>query len=330
MLGGRVADEEVEMLTMKIPAIVTVLGSSLLPALASAADGEVPALPGEPPAGTPSALPSGPMPAPEPAPTAPARDRGTGDGYWDDDEVPGSMVNVDLEAASAYVWRGINMFGEDQNTQTVALLPSITAVFGDFSVGYWGAYQLSGDNKSANVDGGRGGESDLVFKVSGPLGDNLHASGMLTYRFYPFADADVAGTDTPMYLEPGAGISYLAGADLGLYIGYYRGLQAVTEPASFVYINPSIGKTIPLDDNIGLALGLSAGYKAFTEDPPAEDRQFDLALNASVALPFGDTYVTPQIHLAYVTRDEDVVPDAEFSDSFIAWVGVHVGYNIGL
>ncbi|MEY4545032.1 MAG: hypothetical protein RL685_1227 [Pseudomonadota bacterium] len=60
-----------------------------------------------------------------------------------------------------------------------------------------------------------------------------------------------------------------------------------------------------------------------------EDRQFDLALNAGVAIPFDDTYITPQIHLSYVTRDEDVVPDAGFSDSFIAWVGVHVGYNIG-
>ena len=318
------------MLTMKIPSIAAVIGLCWVPCWAGAADGEVPALPGQPPAGTPSALPAGPMPAPEPAPTAPPTDRGTRDDDWDDDDVPGSLLNVDLEASSAYVWRGINMFGEDQNTQTFALFPSLTATFGDFSIGYWGAYQLSGDNKSANVDGGIGGESDLVLKVSGPLGEDLSAAAMLTYRFYPFADAEVAGVDTPMYIEPGAGISYLAGADLGLYIGYYRGLQAVTEPASFVYINPSIGKTFALDDNLGLALALSGGYKAYTEDPPAEDRALDLALNASIAFPFGDTYITPQIHLAYVTRDEEVIPDPEFSDSFIAWVGVHVGYNVGL
>lgn len=316
------------MLTMKIPLIV--IGSCLLPALAVAADGDVPALPGQPPAGTPSALPAGPMPAPEPAPTAPATDRVTDDdGDWDDDDRD-TLVNIDVEAASAYVWRGINMFGEDQNTQVFAVLPSLTAVFGDFSIGYWGAYQLSGDNKSANVDGGRGGESDLVFKVSGPLGEDLAASAMLTYRFYPFADADAAGVDTPMYIEPGAGISYLAGADLGLYVGYYRGLQAATEAASFVYINPSIGKTFALDDNLGLALALSGGYKAYTEDPPVEDRVFDLALNGSIAFPFGDTYITPQVHLAYVTRDDEVIADPEFSDSFLAWVGVHVGYNVGL
>ena len=133
-----------------------------------------------------------------------------------------------------------------------------------------------------------------------------------------------------MYLEPGVGISYLAGADLGLYLGYYRGLQDVTEPASFLYINPSLGKTFRIDDDFGLAVGLSGGYKVFTNDAPNEDRQLDLALNLSVAIPFSNTYITPQLHAAYVTRDEDVVPDPTFSDSFIAWVGVHVGYNAGL
>jgi hypothetical protein len=133
-----------------------------------------------------------------------------------------------------------------------------------------------------------------------------------------------------MYLEPGAGISYLAGVDLGLYVGYYRGLQAVTEPASFFYINPSLGKTFPIDEDLSLALGLSAGYKAFTNDPPSEDRAFDLALNVSLAIPLSNMYITPQLHAAYATRDDEVVPDAEFSDSFIAWAGVHVGYDIGL
>jgi hypothetical protein len=108
-------------------------------------------------------------------------------------------------------------------------------------------------------------------------------------------------------------------------------LQTVTEPASFLYINPSIGKTFfPMGADIGVALGLSAGYKVFTNDPPTEDRAFDLALNVSAAIPFSDTYITPQLHAAYVTRDDAVVPDATFSDSFIAWLGVHVGYNVGL
>lgn len=316
------------MFTMKMPLIV--IGSCLLPSLALAADDGVPAIPGQPPAGTPSALPPGPMPAPEPAPTSPATDTGSTDGTREGRADRDRMLNLDVEMASAYVWRGVNMFGEDQNTQVASVLPSVTAVFGPFSVGYWGAYQLSGDNRGDNRERGVGAESDLVAKWSAPLTEDLTGSAMLTYRFYPFADGDVAGTDTPMYLEPGVGISYLTGADLGLYVGYYRGLQDATEANSFVYINPSVGKTFALDDNLGLALSLSGGYKAFTNDPVYEDRQFDLGLNASLSIPFADTYITPQLHAAYVTRDDDLVPDAGFEDSFLAWVGVHVGYNVGL
>jgi len=245
-------------------------------------------------------------------------------------ERPSKLLNLDVEAASAYVWRGINVFGEQQNTQAFSVFPSLTATFGGLSLGYWGAFQLSGDNKSALVDQGVGGQNNFILKYNSYFDNGLVYSAMLTYWFYPFANEDVAGTATPMYLEPGVGLSYLAGADLGLYVGYYRGLQAVTEPASFVYINPSIGKTFSLNEDLGLALGLSAGYKVFTNDPPAKDRAFDLALNVGLAIPFNDMYITPALHAAYATRDDAVVPDPGFSDSFVAWAGVHVGYDVGL
>jgi hypothetical protein len=313
------------MANKKIQAIGTLMGSYFL---ASAA-GAQPAIPGQPPAGTPAALPSGPVPAPEPAPTEPPIDRGESESRR---ERAGRdrMLNIDVEGASAYVWRGVNVFGENQNTQVFSVLPSVTATFGAVSLGYWGAFQLSGDNKSALVDSGVGAQNNLVLKYSGWLDEDLAYSAALTYWIYPFADEEVAGTATPMYIEPGAGISYMIGADLGLYVGYYRGLQDVTEPASFLYINPSIGKSFPLSPDLGLALGLSAGYKAFTNDPPTKDRAFDLGLNVSLAVALDDVYITPQLHAAYVTRDDEAVPDADFGDSFIAWAGVHVGYDVGL
>lgn len=315
------------MRTMKTTAIGMLMGSCSLAGVAAAA---TPAIPGEPPAGTPAALPSGPVPAPEPAPTAPPTDRGVDDSRARRG-APDTLLNIDVEAASAYVWRGINMFGTNQNTQTAALFPSLTVNSGALSLGYWGAFQLSGDNKSALVDSGVGAQNNFILKYSGSVDRDLAYSAMLTYWLYPFADEEVAGTSTPMYLEPGFGISYLAGADLGLYVGYFRGLQEVTEPASFLYINPSIGKTFfPLGADVGIALSLSGGYKVFTNDPPSEDRALDLALNVSAAIPFSDTYITPQLHAAYVTRDDAVIEDPSFSDSFIAWVGVHVGYNVGL
>jgi len=312
---------------MKIQGIGLVVGSCFIAGAAGAAG---PAIPGEPPAGTSAALPSGPVPAPEPSPTAPPSDRGVDDS-WRYRRSPDKLLNVDVELASAYVWRGINMFGTNQNTQTAAVFPSLTATFGHISLGYWGAFQLTGDNKSDLVDSGVGAQNNLVLKYSGWIDEHVAYSASATYWLYPFADEEVAGTSTPMYLEPGFGISYLAGADLGLYLGYFLGLQEVIEPASFLYINPSVGKTFfPFDSDIGVAVSASAGYKVFTNDPPNEDRQFDLGLNLSAAIPFENTYVTPQLHAAYVTRDEAVIPDAEFSDSFIAWVGVHVGYNAGM
>ena len=314
------------MRTEKISAIGMLMGSCLLARVASAA---VPAIPGEPPAGTAAALPSGPVPAPEPAPNAPPVDWGT-ETTRSRRGASSQLLNIDVEGASAYVWRGINMFGADQNTQAFSVFPSLTLTSGALSLGYWGAYQLSGDNKSELVDSGVGAQNNFILKYSAWGDDDLAYSAMLTYWIYPFANEEVAGTATPMYLEPGAGISYLAGADLGLYVGYYRGLQSVTEASSFLYINPSIGKTFPLSPDLGLAVGLSGGYKIFTNDPETEDRALDLALNLSLAIPFDDTYITPQLHAAYATRDEAAVPDAEFSDSFVAWAGVHVGYDIGL
>jgi hypothetical protein len=315
---------------MKIQSISMFMGLCFLPSLAGAAEAAGGrAIPGEPPIGTPAALPAGPVPAPEPAPTAPPADTGR---RWERSGYAssGKLLNLNVEAASAYVWRGINKFGEDQSTQAFSMFPSLTATLGGFSLGYWGAFQLSGDNKSALVDSGVGAENDFILKYSAWLQHNLALSGSLTYFTYPFANAEAAGTDTPMYLEPGVGISYLTGADLGLYVGYYRGLQSVTEPASFLYINPSVGKTFHVTEDLGLALGLSAGYKVFTNDPPNEDRAFDLALTVSAAIPFSDMYITPQLHAAYVTRDDAAVPNAGFSDSFVAWAGVHVGYDIGM
>lgn len=314
----------------KIQSISMFMGLCFLPSLASAAEAAGGrAIPGEPPIGTSAALPTGPVPAPEPAPTAPPADT------WHPTEPPhygptGKLVNIDVEGSSAYVWRGINKFGENQGSQAFSVFPALTATFGGLSLGYWGAFQLSGDNKSTLVDNGVGAENDFILKYSAWLQHNLALSASATFFTHPFADETQAGTGDPMYLEPGVGISYLTGADLGLYVGYYRGLQSVTEPASFLYINPSIGKTFHVTEDLGLALGLSAGYKVFTNDPPNEDRQFDLALTVSAAIPFSDVYITPQLHAAYVTRDDAVIPDPGFSDSFVAWAGVHVGYDIGM
>ena len=308
------------MRSMKMHSMAALLGAMLSASLASAADTE-------------ASKPTEPA-APTPAPG----DTGAAEAATKTEAAPNKLINLDVEAASAYVWRGINLYGEDQNTQNFSLFPSLTATFGGLSIGYFGGFQLTGDNKEAKVDGGTGAEQDLILKYSGSLNDKLSYSAGLVYWLYPFADPDVTNTDLPMYLEPGVSATYATAVDLGLYVGYYRALQEVNFPASFVYINPSLAKSVPLSADISLALSLSAGFKLYTnlEDGQDGDRPFDLTLNVGTTLPFADMYVTPQLHAAFATRVDDLDPVApgdqgpEFSDEFVAWAGVHVGYNIGL
>jgi len=309
------------MRSMKMHSMAALLGSMLGASLASAAEGDA-SEPTEPAAPSPAAGDTGATKVATPSETAPSK-----------------LINIDVEAASAYVWRGINLYGADQNTQNFSLFPSLTATFGGLSIGYFGGFQLTGDNKEAKVDAGTGAEQDLILKYSGSVNDQLGYSVGLVYWLYPFADPDVTGTDLPMYLEPGASATFATGpVDLGLYVGYYRALQEVNLPGSFVYISPSLAKSVPLTGDVSLALGLSAGFKAYTnlEDGQDGDRPFDLTLNVGATLPFADMYVTPQLHAAFATRVDDLDPVApgdqgpEFSDEFVAWAGVHVGYNIGL
>jgi hypothetical protein len=308
--------------------MVAMLGLALAPSLAAAAEGEAAQL----------TEPAGPTPASADPTPAPA-DTGAAEAAPASQAAPSTLINLDVEAASAYVWRGINLYGEDQNTQNFSLFPSLTATFGGLSIGYFAGFQLTGDNKSDVVDQGTGAQQTLILKYSGSVTEQLNYSAGLVYWVYPFADPDVANTDLPMYIEPGVGVTYAtAPVDVGLYTGYYRALQDVNEAASFVYINPSVSKSLPLTADIDLALGLAAGFKAYTNLASGQDgdRVFDLTLNVGARFPFSDMYVTPQLHAAFVTRADDLDPvtpgnqGAEFGDQFVAWAGVHVGYDVGL
>jgi hypothetical protein len=318
--------------------LAAVFGLALAPALASAQDAPTDPAPADPAVGEPAPAEAAPVPAATEPPGNPAaagatvaaapEDTGTVSTEVAPSEAPSSIINLDVEGASAYVWRGMNLFGESQDTQNFSVFPSLTATFGALSIGYWGAFQVTGDNKSELVNSGVGAEQDFILKYVDSIAEGVGYTAMLTYWIYPLADADDAGTDAPMFLEPLLGVTYASAVDLGLNASYYVGLQDATSPYSFFYINPSIGKTLALSGDISLALGLSGGYKIFTDDGTDDpDKAFDLTLNAGVTLPFSDMYITPQVHAAFVSRADNPTTGDE---QFIAWAGVHVGYNIGL
>ncbi|MBU1238084.1 hypothetical protein KJ865_00110, partial [Myxococcota bacterium] len=73
-------------------------------------------------------------------------------------------LNAELQVSSAYVFRGLNVFQKtSQMNQNMLLAPGVTwSVFETgITIGYWGAYQLTGDNRSLNTDVGLNLEQDL-------------------------------------------------------------------------------------------------------------------------------------------------------------------------
>jgi hypothetical protein len=97
-----------------------------------------------------------------PAPAPVARDR-----VEAEKPAPVKKIGIDLDlgVASLYAFRGLNLFKQaGQNDANALFAPAITWTIGEtgFSVGYLGAYQWTGSNRSALVDAGIGHEQDLV------------------------------------------------------------------------------------------------------------------------------------------------------------------------
>jgi hypothetical protein len=252
----------------------------------------------------------------------PLADTGTKDGEAAAGEDTGGIgINVDFEAASTFVFRGLNLFGDKQTDQSASLFPSVTVSAGRVSAGYWGAYQLSGDNARRKVEEGFSAENDLWVSYEDSVGD-LGYSASLMYYVFPFADEAAAGTAAPMYLEPGVAMSYSTAVDLGLEVSYFRGLQAATQSLSYVYISPSVTRDIGLTSSVELNLGGSFGYKLWTNDSEAEDNTYHVQLDVGVTIPFGSAYVAPVAHFAATN-----LADLGFGDEFVVWAGFHLGGN---
>lgn len=231
----------------------------------------------------------------------------------------GTGFHVEFEAASTFVFRGLNVFGDEQLGQHASLFPSITVTIGAVSFGYWGAYQLSGDNARQKLDQGFSAENDLWVGYEGSRGDLGYSASLLLYAF-PFADEQAAGTAVPVYLEPGVGVSYATTVDLGLNVSYFRGLQTATQGLSYVYVNPTITRDIPLANDVELRLGGAFGYKLWTNDPQAVDNTYHVQLDAMLTIPFGNAYVAPAAHVA-VTNFEAL----GLADEIVVWAGIHLG-----
>ncbi len=88
-------------------------------------------------------------------------------------------LNLDVGFATAYVFRGWNMFQKDSQMDPHMLLaPGASWAIGDsgVTVSYWSAYQLTGTNMSANTDGALNDEQDLILTYDLELPSNVGLS----------------------------------------------------------------------------------------------------------------------------------------------------------
>ena len=238
-------------------------------------------------------------------------------------------VNVDLGFATIYNFRGDNVFDDGkQMDQNGAFFPSVTWNIGETGlyVGYWGAYQLSGDSLSVNVTGALGHEQDLYLgwdKSFGP-DDMLTFSAAFTYFFYPFATIELEdGTvvDNPSIVEPLLGFSIFSAVDLGITVSYFAGIDDATKTLSHLYVKPSIGKSFSFGERFGLDMSLGAGFKVWTDEDGPEDNTVDLAFDFALPIALeGSLYAAPSVSLAW-TNLNGVSADNEYM--------VYGGLNIG-
>jgi hypothetical protein len=251
-------------------------------------------------------------------------------------------VNVNVGIYTLYNFRGLNTFQEDsQQDQNALFAPSLEwSVFNTgLYLGYWGAYQLTGDNKTEMVDVGLGHEQDIFLGYKLGLAEGLlELNFMLTYFFYPFADEVLAGTAFPSIIEPLIGLGVATVIDLGLKVSYYHALQSEIDVLRHIYINFTIGKEFAFNETFGMNLGTGFGAKIWIVD--VDYNRFDLLFNWSIPIHFTEQlYIEPGVHLGWTdlvtvssgeeddlsTIGDESIRNAKAGDEFMIYGSVDIG-----
>ncbi|MBN2723266.1 MAG: hypothetical protein JXR95_04250 [Deltaproteobacteria bacterium] len=231
-------------------------------------------------------------------------------------------VNLEVTFSSAYVFRGYNIFQKDSQMNQYGLVaPGLSYTFPDtgLSFGYWGAFQLNGDNKSINSDVGLNLESDFYLSYSRKVTNKLYVKGILTSYVYFFAK-----DSRPTWVEPGV-IAYsnldVVRASIGFY--YLLGTQEYIRDAGYLYINPSVSKHFKMGKKpVNLTLGY--GYKHYSDGNEGMSNVHDLLLTVDTFIQLPLIYIRPGIGVAWTNIE---APDSTFSDGFVVWAQLIMGVD---
>lgn len=232
-----------------------------------------------------------------------------------------------LEAAltvnSAYVWRGLNLFADTDDTGRInqqahhmMLNPALSYTIPDtgLTVGYWGAYQLTGSNRRALIDAGVGAEQDLLATWNLPLGESSALSLGLTYYFYPFAKKESAGTGFPQYIEPAATVTHDLGFfEVGFATAYFHGIPSALDPARHLYLNPFLARSAELGSAVSIEAALGFGFKIWTgERDGSTDNTYDVLTGLALPIEFAAPFtLTPSVNWAWTNFEANSFADEQ-------------------
>jgi hypothetical protein len=240
-------------------------------------------------------------------------------------------INIDLLISTNFVFRGWSTFQKDNQMDPYLYAgPSLTYSIGKtgFSIGYWGAFQFAGENIMENVDTGLNFEHDIIFTYAKQVTKKLALSGFVTFYLFPHCDKEITGTSNPTWIEPTFTANYsLSALDLGFFTSYFWGLQ--NEPGirdgSYVYINPSIGKTLKLAGKpVNLKLGY--GYKIFDEGNTGRNNIHDIQFTVTTAFKVKDWYIKPGAGISWTDMGKDVNDETiPHEKGLIVWTWLNIG-----
>jgi hypothetical protein len=252
----------------------------------------------------------------------------------DEDEEPDREFELGLEYASAYVFRGENVFKEhDQNEQKMVAQPRFvwTPPDAGLSLGYASAWQLTGDNIGTNIDDGVGAEQDLFIDYDVKVARHLSISTELAMLAYP------AAPSFPLFFEGSAEANYTGPIEVGLYVGYLFAARQGPLSQDHLYLSPHIEKTFALHESLDLTTRVSGGWKLFKLKPsPIRSYSFDVLVTETLTYSVNDTLTLgAKVGLAWANLEPQEDPDTgeiehfDFGDGLVAFVGLSVDLEFG-
>jgi hypothetical protein len=244
----------------------------------------------------------------------------------EEDEEPEREFQFGLDYASAYVFRGENVFKEhDQSEQKMVAQPRFTWMPPDthLSMGYAAAYQLNGDNIRTNLDEGVGAEQDLFIDYDFKPVKHWTISTEVAMLAFP------AAVSFPLLFEGSAETRWVGPVEVGLYTGYLFAARPGPLSQDHFYLSPHIERSFELHEKVELTTRFSAGWKFFKMKPlPVQTNSFDLLLTETLSYYASDAItIAARVGLAWTNlepeEDEDgVIEHFTFGDGLVAFVGV--------